>query len=312
MNSPSLALVVIGKDSEQRLKETYSTDLIRFLSGYVDELIYVDSCSEDRSVNLMKSLGFAVYDLSGSTYTCASAARRVGTEVSRCDYILYLDSDMEIQSPSVFFDILGSFMNKKRGTGCVGKVVDIYPDGRSRNRVRKLGDGEVAGSFGGFVLLSRKDVLSCGNWSASLKANEELDLHLRLRACGKKVVYLKDIEVKHYTIVVSQLSELLSLYFPTRPARYAALGKVAKRVTSFKHLAWFIRMNSEVFLLALLLIFGSFVAYYFFAALAVFYIFYVTLVRGWKFNFVVSGLLLSLSLGLLFPVERNVVNYESK
>ena len=312
MNSPSLAIVVIGKNSEQRLKETYTPDLMRFLSDCVDELIYVDSCSEDLSISLMKSLGFCVYELSGSTYTCASAARRVGTEVSQCDYILYLDSDMEIQSPPAFFDLLYSFMSEKKGVGCVGKVVDIYPDGRARHRVRKATDGEIAGSFGGFVLLSRKEVLSCGNWSASLKANEELDLHLRLRACGWKVIYLNGIEVKHYTVVVSQFSELLSLYYPTRPARYAALGRVAKEIDGLKNFAWFFRMNAEVFLLVLLLVLCLFFTFPYFVVMVFFYIFYVTYFRGWKFNFVVPGLLLGLLIGLLLPVERNVVNYESR
>lgn len=310
MKSPSLALVVIGRNSEKQLSRIYTPEQKERLTKHIDEFVYVDSFSTDNSVLFMKSAGFRAYTLTNGTIPCASIGRRIGTEVCASDYILYLDSDMEIQDIPVFFEEIMAAIQKNNIDGCVGSVMDVYPDGGLRRRVRKVKNMRPASSFGGFVVLKRADVLSCGNWSSNLKANEELDLYVRLRAAGRRVVYLENIMVYHYTVVPSQFSELLRLYFSFNSGRYGALGKAAKNMNSFKSVFWFVLMNKEVFLFLPLILLFPFVDLTLFFMSCLLYCFLVFLHKGWKYLFVIPGLAISLSLGIFFPVNKNMVSYE--
>ena len=71
-------------------------------------------------------------------------------------------------------------------------------------------------------------LLAAGNWNGDVVANEELELHARLRRAGHRVRYLPAFSVRHYTIVSSPLHELASAYFPIRPDRYGALGMAVR------------------------------------------------------------------------------------
>lgn len=305
MQRKKVDLVVIGLNTIDTLKKIYKTDYLLKIKDHFDGLIYVDSGSRDGSQELMSSLGFRVYQVT-SSLSNAALGRHIGTLESDADYICFVDSDMEISSIEKLIYTVNHKLNDI-DVGVVGDVLDVYRNGTTRLRARK--NRKYATSFGGFVTIERNTLVNAGNWNVNLVANEELELYVKLKVLGKKVLYTSELRVFHYTIVSSSFVELLSIYLPIRKSRYGSLGIVLKQMNSIKKLFEFIKLQPEVFLLFSILILALINF-----KLFVFFLFplliYNTYRRGWKYNVVVPGLFLSGILGLFKKVEKVSVVYE--
>ncbi|EJB8445297.1 glycosyltransferase [Vibrio parahaemolyticus] len=309
-----VSLVVIGKNDEQKLKSIYDkNDLIKEIKEYFQELIYVDSGSDDNSVAYMQSKGFKSYQIDKGSYKCASAGRYIGAKEALGDYILFLDSDMLINKLSN----LNCEIKKARErnfVGIVGTVIDIYPNGLKRERIRKSRDNN-APSFGGFIILERKTLLECGNWDPGIPANEELELHTRISKMSGKILLSDNISVDHFTCVSNPVMELMSLYFPLRKGRYGAFGYVLRATFKSGSFCELYKLSPEVFYFMM-----SVVAFIFSITLdqVVFsiipIILYFSLVinrRSYKYLVVPPGVFLSMFYGL-YKYYNVKVSYEEK
>ncbi|KAB0542991.1 GT2 family glycosyltransferase [Kerstersia gyiorum] len=261
-------LVVIGKNSEDLLRKIYVEEYLSILRKYINRLIYVDSRSSDQSIQLMKDNGFDVCIVNEVELT-AAAGRHVGTLVSQADYVLYLDSDMQLTNVDCFFNDFFDVVENRKGIGCVGVVTDFFPNGTKKIRLRNNKQFDVASSFGGFVILHRDSVIKAGNWNKNLFSNEEMDLYVRLQCQGGLVYYLTSSGVKHFTIVPSRLHSLLGVYLPLRKGRYGSLGKLLANQRSFCSTIKVINFHREVFLFISAVVFLFFSIYLFLIAIGI-------------------------------------------
>lgn len=310
----NVSLVVIGKNDEQKLKSIYNRNgLLEEIKKYCQELIYVDSGSEDNSVPYMQSRGFKSYKIGKESYKCASAGRYIGAKEAFGDYILFLDSDMLINKLSN----LNCEIQKARErnfVGVVGQVIDIYPNGSRRERVRKSKDNN-APSFGGFIILERKALLECGNWDPGIPANEELELHTRISKMSGKILLSNNIYVDHFTCVSNPVMELMSLYFPLRKGRYGAFGYVLRATFKSGSFYELYKLSPEVFYFMM-----SVVAFIFLITLdqvsfsiipIILYFLLVINRRSYKYLVVPPGIFLSMFYGL-YKYYNVKVSYEEK
>lgn len=312
--SLDISLVVIGKNDEKKLKSIYDREgLIEEIKNHCFELIYVDSGSKDNSVTYMQERGFKSFQIENESYKCASAGRHVGAKEASGEYILFLDSDMLIKN----IDELSSEIKKAKSgdfVGVVGKVIDIYPTGTKRERIRKS-KNNVAPSFGGFIILERKVLIECGNWDPGIPANEELELHTRISQRSGKILLSNLIFVDHYTCVENPLMELMSLYFPVRKGRYGAFGYVLRAAFKSGSLAHLFKLTPEVFyfmMSAIALIIS--ISFGQLSLSVVPIILYVCLVinrRSYKYIVVPPGIFLSMFYGL-YKYKDIKVRYEEK
>lgn len=312
--SLNISLVVIGRNDENKLKSIYDRDrLIEEIKDNCFELIYVDSGSKDNSVSYMKSRGFKTYQIGRESYKCASAGRHIGTREASGDYILFLDSDMLINNISN----LSCEINKARDenfVGVVGKVIDIYPTGTIRERIRKS-KNNIAPSFGGFIVLERKALIKCGNWNPGIPANEELELHTRISQHSGKILLSDRIYVDHFTCVANPIMELMSLYLPLRKGRYGAFGYVLRAVFNSGSFLELYKLTPEVFYFMMSAIaFVISIALGQMALSVTLIILYVVLVikrRSYKYLVVPPGIFLSMFYGL-YKYNNIKVGYEEK
>lgn len=305
-----ISLIVIGRNDSSILSKIYVSSYIEAIRRHVFELIYVDSNSQDDSVNLMRGLGFKVFKICRDEMCTAAAGRFVGTLESKGEYVLYLDSDMELANPDLIFHrFKNMFSGGERVDGCVGVVKDVYPHGGERIRIRK-NVNNIALGFGGAVLLRRSLVIEAGSWRPNLLANEELDLQVRLELLGVRVRCLDDFRINHYTRQPSRTYELMSLYFPGLSVRYGSWGRLIRAQEKFQFVRAILAKNREV-------VFFPVVVFFIFTSPLVggllFFLYEIDLLRrkSFLYNFVVPGVVASILIGFfLKPSQSNEVCYE--
>lgn len=220
-----LSIVVIGKEEEQNLEALFIS-LEKISTPY--ELLYVDSASEDGSVNIASRYADRICVLEASSQLCAAAGRNVGTLEAKGEWVLYLDGDMILSEGFAgWIDEHIEDIDDALIAGYVGPYTYIYRDGdESQNRHLLPASGRV-GHFGGAVLLRRETVLEVGNWNASVVSNEEIDLYARIQKSGKYVEAV-DIEmVRHLAAHQSPVEILMSMFWPMN-RRYYGLGQVLR------------------------------------------------------------------------------------
>lgn len=256
-----ISVVLIGRNSESLLKVKYSKD--NNLLDFADEVIFVDSDSNDDTVLVAKSNGWTVIELSGSGRLSAAAGRNIGLLNATGDYVLFLDSDMTVSFDRAFIEglIKKHIIEKESIIGIGGMTLNFFEKGSQQMVVKKRKDGEVIDSFGGFCLFNRDAILTVGNWNPNVIANEENELYARIKKQGMNVVLSREMICNHYTDnPPSLVSRLLLSYIPLTSKSYRIYGapgfglKAAiKSGSVFEYLYYF---NSEVLLFLSLLIFN--------------------------------------------------------
>ncbi len=224
-----LTVLVVGKNESKNLERLYrSVEKITIPKN----VIYVDSASEDKSVEISLQHCDSVFELERSKMLNASAGRYVGTLESRSDWILYLDGDMELEDEFIrYLNERGFGEYTDRMAGFIGYYTYVYDDGSIRENAILQPKNNPVPHFGGAVLLRRRVVLEAGNYNPSVFSNEEIDLYVRLQARGYHVFGLDARMVKHHTKKLSITSLLKMHLFPTNK-RYYGFGQVV--VSQFK------------------------------------------------------------------------------
>lgn len=308
---PTMDLVVIARNSEASLRRIYGdAGYLASLRGLFHELVYVDSSSVDGSAAVMAEAGFTCLSLGADGRLSAAAARQSAACYSSADLLFFLDGDMVLEDsarvPALVDDFRVAQTRDPRLCGFTGFTLDFYPDGGRRLRTLHSEADGCAPSFGGFVALERKALLAAGNWNGNVVANEELELHARLRQQGRRVLYLPGMGVHHHTVVASPLHELAGVYLPLRPDRYGALGMAVRASWRAGALSWMVRLMPEPFALLMVLAIGLPMAVLgglegmllLLLALAVLNA-WIAYRRGPRFIVVVPALALSMGWGLL-------------
>ena len=90
-----ISVIVIGKNEGERLAACLRS-IQNALNALAHEVVYVDSCSTDQSLQMAKALGARCF-LLAERKTTAGLGRFVGAKEARGEYLLFLDGDMQLQ-----------------------------------------------------------------------------------------------------------------------------------------------------------------------------------------------------------------------
>lgn len=247
MTRPTLALVVIGRNP--------GTDLVRLLDTALahgfSEVIFADSGSTDGSSAVAAARGVKVVVVPPGE-PGAAAARAAGTAIAKSEWILHLDSDMvpDLKVVDRIHDLLSGLSSEVAGVTALTR--DRFPDGKSYVRHAHERSGDRASYFGGAVVLRRSAVMDAGDWNPLVIANEELDLHARLRAKGYHLVFEDAVLVDHHTSL-QRVSDKLAVLLNWRGRagyRYGAPGLALRSCLARGAALHLLALSPEPFLVA--------------------------------------------------------------
>jgi glycosyltransferase involved in cell wall biosynthesis len=176
-------------------------------SSFLDfELIVVDDGSTDGSIEVAERAGAIVRNTSEG---CGpGAARNLGADSARGDYLMFLDADCEVhgdtleraaqhlRQDSSLDALFGSYDSKPSAPRAVSRYRNLL-----HHFTHQRGAVEASTFWAGCGVIRRLLFLEIGGFDSKLYTRpciEDIELGLRLRAEGHRILLAKDVLVTHH------------------------------------------------------------------------------------------------------------------
>ena len=223
-----ISVVVIGKNEGERLAACLKS-IQTALNVLAHEVVYVDSCSTDQSLQTAKALGARCF-LLAERQTTAGLGRFVGAKEARGEYLLFLDGDMQL-CPG-FAEKALMTIAAKGYDGVCGIREDVYLRGgevvgRNENYFGCTQE-RIAPEFGDALMITREALNACGGWATDTVACEEAELHARLNAMGCRIAEIPVPMILHTDAVRDNRSPLSAVFSVRRLGEGQALACAMK------------------------------------------------------------------------------------
>lgn len=202
------SVVVITKNEEKNILNCINSIINGIPKGKKYEIILVDSASEDKTIEIVKSsfknYNVKVFSITEATHYSAALGRHIGTKEAIGEYILYLDGDMELNNK--FLENIQNELLMEDIVGIIGKRNDYFYNVNGEHLkiiedVYKIGSTKkVAQHFGGAIIFKRSLINYIGGFDKNIIASEEPELYIRLLKGlkDKKVIQVPHVMINHH------------------------------------------------------------------------------------------------------------------
>lgn len=203
-----MAVVAIGRNEGQRLVRCLSS-----VKGRASTVVYVDSGSDDGSVEHAKGVGALVVALDTSIPFTAARARNEGLRAALKQapdlrYVQFVDGDCEVVAE--WLGTAQKFLDQHADVVAVcGRRRERHPEASLYNQLCDLEWNTPVGecrSFGGDVMIRVPAFLDVGGYRDDVIAGEEPELCVRLRA-AKWRIWRLDAEMTLHDAAIMQLRQ---------------------------------------------------------------------------------------------------------
>lgn len=194
-----LSAVVIGLNEEERLASALRSVLDTCPEGWLRELLYVDSGSRDRSVEIASGIDGVRVLLLDSQSPSAAKARNLGLRNVGGTYVQLLDGDSVLQPG--WMEKARDYLDANPNVACVfGQLLEMHPEQSLYMRVCGLDWHVPPGEYrlcGGNAMWRREVLEAAGYFDEEFPFGEEPDLCYRVRQKGWQIRCIDAPMVKH-------------------------------------------------------------------------------------------------------------------
>jgi GT2 family glycosyltransferase len=229
VSEPLLAVVVIGRNEEAYLGGCLEAALAA-VAPFGADVVFVDSCSTDRSVEIARRHPVRIAELGASASLCPALGRLVGQQLTASRFVLFLDGDTEVDATWVRDGI--AFLEAHPDVaGVSGRLREVYyADGRivgeHADFFRVGSEPADVDELAGNAIYRRATLEAVGSFNPFLSSYEEMDLAERARQAGFRIVRLPITLGTHHTGQRGTVSELRRRY---RDNLIRGYGQVLRR-----------------------------------------------------------------------------------
>ena len=203
-----IGAIAIGRNEGARLLRCLAS-----LQGRVDIVIYVDSGSNDGSLDAARSMGAAVVELDLSRPFTAARARNAGLEhlaalMPETEFVQFLDGDCELAEGWIEAGLAELSAQPDLAVVC-GRRRERHPEASLWNRMIDIEwDSPVgeAKACGGDALMRRAALDAVGGYREDLIAGEEPEMCFRMRKAGWRIRRI-DAEMTLHDAAMTKVSQ---------------------------------------------------------------------------------------------------------
>lgn len=202
-----ISIIIVGKNEGWRLSKSINSAhaLISYYPKLEFDIIYVDSLSTDDSISRAKLFSLTrIFEITGETNS--AIARNIGAKESKGDILFFVDADMEIQ-----LEFLGHALNERdelKFDYLTGHLDDyFYTMGyefiESAPRTYKDNipiNNQELNQNGGLFIINKRTWNEVGGMKNNYRRSQDLDLTIRLKRKGIKIIRIPYLAAKHHTI----------------------------------------------------------------------------------------------------------------
>ena len=188
-----VTFVVIGRN-EGKLLEQCFLSILQFSKN----IIYVDSNSDDNSVEIAKRLNINNILQLKSNFYSASLGRYVGAKNVKTKYIQFVDGDMELDSNWIGKGI--HYLEKNISIAAVIGFKKVFKNNMENFKILSDKKDWQPDYLGGAILIKTDMYHEIGGFDPKLKSEEERDLYVRLKHQGYQAWYLHTLFGSHYDL----------------------------------------------------------------------------------------------------------------
>jgi glycosyltransferase involved in cell wall biosynthesis len=202
-----ISIILVGQNEGWRLSKSLESahNLKNVYPNYEFDIIYVDSRSTDDSLERVKSFPHTrVFEITGVTNS--AIARNIGAKEAKGDILFFVDADMEIQqnflqhalndNGELKYDYLTGHLDDYFYT-----IDDEFIEWEPRTYRGQLPmEIQNLNSNGGLCIIKKKVWNAVGGMRNKYKRSQDLDLTIRLKNNGIKIIRIPFLAAKHHTI----------------------------------------------------------------------------------------------------------------
>jgi len=177
-----------------------------------DQVIVIDSCSSDRTVEFARAAGFDVIEIEREEFNHGGTRQRAAEAASRAAIVMYMTQDVILSDPAAFERMLSIFDDQKIGAAFGRQLPSLganpleaharlfnYPANsrvRTFNCRHELGFKSIffSNSFGAY---RRAALMSVGGFPCDVIFGEDTVVIARLHRAGWKTAYVAEACVHH-------------------------------------------------------------------------------------------------------------------
>jgi GT2 family glycosyltransferase len=231
MQKPDLSIIVLSYNTKDLLRLCLSSINKAVKANINIQIIVVDNASSDGSAELVKKEFPWVELIESKKNLGFSAGNNLGMSRSEGDYILFLNSDVEIKK-NTLTEIL-EFMKNNKTVGAVTPKVDLFTGGMDPDchrgfptpwasltyflgfealfpKTKLFGSyhlgyldlnqvHEMDAGFGTFMIIRKEILDEVGNWDERyFFYGEDLDYFYRIKKSGWKVMFYPNVLALHH------------------------------------------------------------------------------------------------------------------
>ncbi|QHI99975.1 glycosyltransferase [Xylophilus rhododendri] len=196
-----VSIVIKALNEERRIEKAVSSALTA-VASIGGEVVLADSCSSDRTVELASRFPIRIVQLAAAAERCCGIGPQLGYQHAFGEYVYILDGDMEMLPD--FLPQAVAYMDRHPEVGGVGgRIIEMNTSSLEYlARMERASSHMAAGDvdrldMGG--LYRRNAIEEAGYFSdRNLHSYEELDLAIRMRAKGWRLVRIDVPSVTHH------------------------------------------------------------------------------------------------------------------
>ena len=199
---PLLSVVIIARNEAAHIASAIESVLRETRYFPSTEVVLVDSCSTDATVDIATSHPIGVLRLLRSSFLSAAAGRYIGYLNTSGQFILHLDGDMTL-CPDWLGQAIPYLLSHPTVAGCSGYWENVYRrngqivhsekmDFSPDRKIKKVNE------FAGAALYRRSALQQVGGFNPYISSYEEPELCARLRHAGFQLVCLPNQICIHY------------------------------------------------------------------------------------------------------------------
>jgi len=254
-----LSVIIIAKNEEERIGKCLDS-VMKLKKKYSTEIIFVDSASTDRTIEIASKYPIQIYQLNKSKLLNPSAGR----------YILFIDGDSILIKN--FVDRALEILKDPKIAAVGGKRIFRKKGESLKIKEKSTGEIKEYKTIGGTGVYKRESIEKGGTFNPYMGGQEERELCFRIRNLGYKIVKIdipmeihinKEMDIEEasekagYFIGVGQIIRNYGFKSITRElikAQYKALIETAAVISSIIWIILTVFFHSIIFIIGGVLI----------------------------------------------------------